>query len=329
MDRRSGQIPTRRLPRVAADDHLEAGFTLMELLIVIAVLGILAAIVVFSLQGVTSSAAMSACQSDFATTAEAVAAYQTQMGAYPSGTGSATVTDSDPGTAPAFTSGAVPNGVNAARPGGELLVSGATAPNRVGTGNDGPWLQQSPASQGRYGIWVANDGSGTVQVLDGNGKVPAGATHTANDCAAVVSGDPPTTTTTTTPPTTTTTTTSPPTTTTTTPPTTTTTTTTPPTTTTSTTTTITTAPAHTAPGFTSASGTTFHLGAIGSFTVTASGSPAPSLSVSGRLPSGVSFDRGNGVLSGTPRTRGTYRVVFTATNGVRPNATQSFTLTVD
>ncbi len=324
MYRWSEQISTSR-SRHAADGRIEAGFTLLELLIVIVILGILASIVAFSLQGVTSSAATSACQSDFATSTEAVAAYQVQMGAYPAGTGSPMLTDSDPGTAPAFTLGAVPNGVNAARPGGELLVSGATAPNRKGTGNDGPWLKQSPASQGRYGIWVANDGSGTVQVLDGNGKVPAGATHTADDCAAVMSGGPTTTTTADVATTTTTTTT--------TPPTTTTTTTTPPTTTTTTTppatTTTTRAPTRSAPRFTSASGTTFRLGAFGSFTVTASGSPAPSLSVSGRLPPGVSFDRGSGVLSGTPSMWGTYRVRFSATNGVRPNATQSFTLRVE
>ena len=88
----------------------DGGFTLLELLIVMAVLGILAGIVVFSLQGVGSSATVAACQSDFATTTEAVTAYQAEMGSYPGGTGSATVTDSDPGSVPAFTPGAAPNG---------------------------------------------------------------------------------------------------------------------------------------------------------------------------------------------------------------------------
>ena len=60
-----------------------AGFTLLELLIVMAVLGILAGIVIFSLQGVGGSATVAACQSDFATTTEAVTAYQAQMGGYP------------------------------------------------------------------------------------------------------------------------------------------------------------------------------------------------------------------------------------------------------
>ena len=309
----------------------DGGFTLLELLIVMAVLGILAGIVVFSLQGVGSSAAVAACQSDFATTTEAVTAYQAQMGSYPGGTGSAAVTDSDPGIAPGFVPGAAPNGMNAARTGGELLASGSTSPNLGGTSNEGPWLKEAPANPGSYTIWVANDGSGMVQVLDAAGQVPAGATHTAKDCSAVAAGGPTTTTTNAAP--TTTTTTSPPTTTTTTePPTTTTTTTEPPTTTTTTvapTTTTTSLPHDQAPRFTSDDGTTFRHGVFGSFTVTASGSPQPSLKVSGSLPTGVSFDRTTGVLSGTPRNSGFYRLNFTASNGTRPNATQSFTLMVD
>ena len=182
----------------------DGGFTLLELLIVMAVLGILAGIVVFSLQGVGSSATVAACQSDFATTTDAVTAYQAQMGGYPGGSGSATATDSDLGTAPGFTPGAAPSGVNAARPGGELLVSGATSPNLGGTSNEGPWLKESPESPGSYTIWVANDGSGIVQVLDAAGQVPAGATHTAKDCSSVSAGGAATTTTTTAPTTTTT-----------------------------------------------------------------------------------------------------------------------------
>lgn len=58
----------------------ELGFTLIELLIVIVVLGILAAVVVFSLGGVTAKAAVAACQSDAKTTEIAVAAYEAQEG---------------------------------------------------------------------------------------------------------------------------------------------------------------------------------------------------------------------------------------------------------
>lgn len=56
----------------------ESGFTLIELLIVIAVLGVLAAVVVFSLGGVSAKAAVAACQSDAKTTETAVSAYEAQ-----------------------------------------------------------------------------------------------------------------------------------------------------------------------------------------------------------------------------------------------------------
>ena len=87
-----------------------------------------------------------------------------------------------------------------------------------------------------------------------------------------------------------------------------------------------------APSITSANNTTFTVGAAGSFTVTTTGSPTPSLTESGTLPSGVTFkDNGNGTatLSGTPAagTAGSYPITITASNGVGTAATQSFTLT--
>jgi hypothetical protein len=94
------------------------------------------------------------------------------------------------------------------------------------------------------------------------------------------------------------------------------------------------APAASAPAITSSSSATFTEGHAGTFTVTTSGNPAPSLSETGSLPSGVTFaDNGNGTatLAGTPAagTRGSYPITIGASNGVSPNASQSFTLTVD
>ena len=85
-----------------------------------------------------------------------------------------------------------------------------------------------------------------------------------------------------------------------------------------------------APAITSANSATFTAGTAGTFTVTATGYPTPTLSEAGALPSGVSFDTATGVLSGAPAagSAGSFLLTFTATNGVAPDATQSFTLTV-
>jgi uncharacterized repeat protein (TIGR01451 family) len=88
-----------------------------------------------------------------------------------------------------------------------------------------------------------------------------------------------------------------------------------------------------APAFTGASGTTFTTGTFGSFTVTATGVPTPSITIpAGSLPSGVTFvdnHDGTATLAGTPAagTNGTYQFTITASNGT-VNATQAFTLTV-
>ena len=89
----------------------------------------------------------------------------------------------------------------------------------------------------------------------------------------------------------------------------------------------------TAPTITSASSTSFDAGQQGSFTVTSTGAPTPSLSESGTLPSGVSFtpnNDGTGTLSGSPASgsAGRYPITFTASNGVKPDDTQNFVLTV-
>lgn len=61
------------------------------------------------------------------------------------------------------------------------------------------------------------------------------------------------------------------------------------------------------------------------------GFPTPTLSEAGALPGGVTFtphSDGTATLAGTPATGGSYVVTITAANGISPNATQSFTLSV-
>ena len=88
------------------------------------------------------------------------------------------------------------------------------------------------------------------------------------------------------------------------------------------------------PGITSAANATFTVGSSGTFTVTTSGSPSPSLSEVGALPTGLTFvdnGDGTGTLSGTPATNtgGKYSLTFTAHNATPPGASQLFTLTVN
>ena len=89
------------------------------------------------------------------------------------------------------------------------------------------------------------------------------------------------------------------------------------------------ASAATPPSITSAGSANFGVGANGSFSVVATGTPAPTFSETGSLPSGVTLSTG-GTLSGTPAagTSGVYPITITAANGTLPNATQSFDLNV-
>jgi prepilin-type N-terminal cleavage/methylation domain-containing protein len=74
----------------STEDHqniIEKGFTLVELLIVIVILGILAGIVVFAVGNLTSNAKSNACATEKSTLVTADEAYKAQNGSYTDGPG--------------------------------------------------------------------------------------------------------------------------------------------------------------------------------------------------------------------------------------------------
>lgn len=90
-----------------------------------------------------------------------------------------------------------------------------------------------------------------------------------------------------------------------------------------------------APAITSANSATFAVGAANTFTVTTTGYPNATVTLTGcTLPTGVTFTSnagGTGTLAGTPAagTGGTYACTVNATNGIGAPATQAFSLTVN
>ncbi len=88
------------------------------------------------------------------------------------------------------------------------------------------------------------------------------------------------------------------------------------------------------PAITSASSGTFVEGIAGTFSVTATGYPAPVLiltgAAGGTVPNWLTLNPQTGILSGTPTagSSGAYTLTITASNGNLPDASQTFTLSV-
>jgi large repetitive protein len=86
--------------------------------------------------------------------------------------------------------------------------------------------------------------------------------------------------------------------------------------------------AGTAPQTTNVPATKIGVGREYSYTVTASGSPAPSFQLDSSPPAGMVLDATTGVIRWTTATVGSYPVTVRAANGVLPEATQTFTIVV-
>lgn len=73
----------RAINRARQAHRADGGFTLIELLLVIVILGVLSAIVVFSVRGITDRGDTAACKSNVKAAQVAVEAYYAQENKYP------------------------------------------------------------------------------------------------------------------------------------------------------------------------------------------------------------------------------------------------------
>jgi prepilin-type N-terminal cleavage/methylation domain-containing protein len=143
----------------------EGGFSLIELLVVIVILGFLSAIAVFAIGNLSGSSSQSTCQTTFRSVQLAVEAYKSQMGGYPNATVANGGNQSLPATDNDLSSQNAAAAVTGA--GSELFANGNTLPNTVASAaTGGPWLKDLPVGLGHYWLSVSNDGTGTISVYN-------------------------------------------------------------------------------------------------------------------------------------------------------------------
>ena len=158
----------KKLQAKKAAQENNGGFTLIELLIVIVVLGILAAVVVFSLGGVAGTSAIAACEADGSSINTAMAALDASIpGATPLLTSGAATNDLAPGylqTIPSNTT----HYTFAISSDGVLFVGGPTAtpPSTPTAANFklAPWATTNATT---LAGWVQWGGSSTCQTHSG------------------------------------------------------------------------------------------------------------------------------------------------------------------
>ena len=156
------QASLERLRRRREELDGQGGFTLIELLIVIVILGILAAIVVFAVQSLTSQSVTAACGSDYKNVETALESYKAQVGHYPSvgtvagGAGQPAVTGDNWATGPGQAQTTTAAGTVA------TFTDGLQALYATQTGVDGstvgPWLKDAPQNGNSYRIYVVPGG---------------------------------------------------------------------------------------------------------------------------------------------------------------------------
>jgi prepilin-type N-terminal cleavage/methylation domain-containing protein len=148
----------------------ETGFTLIELIVVILILGILAGVAIFALGSLTGTSILSSCNSEVNNVQSALKTYRSQMGNYPAGVAGGKLGFRTDGDVTTVNAAGATSGIGAELlAGSEVGTSsmdarGVSTPNVSVTPSVGPWLKDLPQSSGNYYIWVMNDGSDMVLV---------------------------------------------------------------------------------------------------------------------------------------------------------------------